>query len=99
MMQVPAAEVEDCLQWISEQMNRPFSLANDFAISSKIYITELCSFTTIQPGKNKDDYWCNDDMCKHVIEAVLTCKWVHRRLELTSFEHAGAICIYFRREL
>jgi hypothetical protein len=84
MMQVPAAEVEDCLQWLSEQTNRPFSLANDFAMSSKIYMGELCSFTTIQPEKNKDDYWCNDDMCIHLIEAVLICKWVHRRLYLTS---------------
>ena len=63
-------------------MNRPYSLQNDFPMSSKIYIEDLCSFTIIQPGKKKDDYWCNDDMCRHLKEVALICKWVHRRLEL-----------------
>jgi hypothetical protein len=67
---------------LKQQMNRPYSPENNFPMSSKIYTEDLCSFTTIQPGKNKDDYWCNDDMCRHLIEAVVICKWVHRRLEL-----------------
>jgi hypothetical protein len=47
-------------------------------MSSKIYDGALCSLTTIQPGKNRDDYWCNDDMCHHLVEVAMICKWVHR---------------------
>jgi hypothetical protein len=30
----------------------------------------LSSFTTIVPGKGKDDFWDNDDMCAHLVEVV-----------------------------
>jgi hypothetical protein len=41
MMQVPAAEVHEFLQWISEQINRPYSLENNLSMSSKLYIEDL----------------------------------------------------------
>ncbi len=39
----------------------------------------LCSFTTIVPGKGKDDYWDNEDMCNHLLEAAKIAKWIHRK--------------------
>jgi hypothetical protein len=39
----------------------------------------LCSFTTIIPGKGKDDCWNNDDMCEHLGEVAMIGKWVHRQ--------------------
>ena len=78
MMEVRAADVPEFLQWTSQQLDKPCTVENDFNMSFKIYKGGLCSFTTIQPGKHKDDYWCNEDMCKHLLEAVQICKWVHR---------------------
>jgi hypothetical protein len=80
MMEVRAANVTEFLLWTSQQLNKPFTVQNDLNMSFKIYKGDLCSFTTIQPGKHKDDYWCNDDMCKHLLEAVQICKWVHRSI-------------------
>jgi hypothetical protein len=79
MMEVRAADVPEFLLWTSQQLGKPFTLANDLTMSFTIYKRDLFSFTTIQPGKHKDDYWCNEDMCKHLLEAVHICKWVHRR--------------------
>jgi hypothetical protein len=78
MMEVRAADVPEFLQWTSQQLDKPCTVENDFNMSLKIYKGDLCSFTTIQPGKHKDDYWYNEDMCKHLLEAVQICKWVHR---------------------
>jgi hypothetical protein len=39
----------------------------------------LCSFTTIVPGKGKDDYWDNKDMCAHLLEAAEIAKRIHRK--------------------
>jgi hypothetical protein len=39
----------------------------------------LSSFTTIVPGKGKDDYWDNEDMCAHLVEAADLALWVHRK--------------------
>jgi hypothetical protein len=80
MMEVRAADVPEFLLWASQKLDKPFTLENDLKMSSKIYKGDLCSFTTIQPGKHKDDYWCNEDMCNHLFEAVQICKWVHRKI-------------------
>ena len=78
MMRVPSDEVDAYLLWSSKELDRLYTLGGDCRMSSKIYDGELCSFTTIQPGKNRDDYWCNDDMCHHLIEVAMIGKWVHR---------------------
>ena len=80
MMEVRAADVPEFLLWVSQQLDKPFTLENDLKMSFKIYKGDLCTFTTIQPGKHKDDYWCNEDMCSHLLEAVQICKWVHRNI-------------------
>ncbi len=81
-MRVPADEVDAYLLWASVQWARPYTLHADLRMSLKIYEGELCSFTTTQPGKNRDDYWCNDAMmiCAIIlfVEVAMICKWVHR---------------------
>ena len=42
----------------------------------------LCSFTTIEPGKNKqDDYWKIQNACDHTDEALLLFEYAHRKPE------------------
>jgi len=93
MMQVPANEVLSFFVWLEVLHGRSFSLA-DFPMSSKVYKKKdgrdtaaekgsLCSFTTICPGKGKDDYWVCDDVCTHVQEVGFIFQCVHKRPEGT----------------
>jgi hypothetical protein len=94
MMKVDDDEVDAFLKWTSFRASNGFVSVDRglFPMSSKVYKADritntrfertrnmLCSFTTILPGKGKDDYWDNNDMCAHLAEVAAIAKWVHRK--------------------
>ncbi len=90
MMCVPHAETDTFLEWLRTIYGRDFAIANDFPMSSKIYLEytgdesgSLTSFTTICPGaaKYKDAYWTIDNVCQRTLEASYIFKYVHRQLD------------------
>jgi hypothetical protein len=87
MMVVPNLEVGDFLRWVGEERGEFVTAETHFPMSSKVYggtgtgsEGDLCSFTTIVPGKakGKDDYWNGPSMCAHLAEVSYIFKWVHR---------------------
>jgi hypothetical protein len=94
MMNVYDEDINDFLKWTSFRASTGFQSLEraNFPMSVKVYKEEritstrfeqarnmLSSFTTIVPGKGKDDSWDNNDMCAHLTEVAAIAKWVHRK--------------------
>jgi len=101
MITIPAEEVERFLVFLADAHGRKFTVEGDFPKSSKIYkdtpatqAGSLCSFTLIEPGKNKGDYWVCDDVCEHLRETVYLSQWVHRREDLPLAMQPEVVAIF-----
>jgi hypothetical protein len=93
MLKVYEAEIDEFLRWTSSRAANGINKTRaSFPMSGKVYRDDritcarfaqtrnmLSSFTTIVPGKGKDDYWDNEDMCAHLVEAADLALWVHRK--------------------
>jgi hypothetical protein len=94
MVKVYDNEIDDFLNWTSTRSSNGIIYTRlNFPMSAKIYRDDritctirfaqtrsmLGSFTTIVPGKGKDDYLDNEDMCSYVLEAAEIAKWIHRK--------------------
>jgi hypothetical protein len=94
MMKIYDDEIDEFLRWTSSRACNGFVSMEraHFPMSTKVFKEDrisntrfertrnmLSSFTTIMPGKGKDDYWDNNDMCAHLAEAAAISQWVHRK--------------------